>query len=479
MSRTPIDRFRAREQIILTIVVLAVALGIMMLFAQEKQLYYLIGLIVMGVLAWTQLNIWRWVLLVFIFMPLSPSIPISSNLTGVTLELDDFVVLATIFIFILNLIVEPKKKRIMDYYLIMPLAIFTLTVIFSSFVGFYRHQSYLLIANAIGHYLKWLSYIVMYFIIVRTFTADKDLKNLLRVILISFGIGSLVTVYRYLGHSAELDEIYRAGGLMEGLNGYAVLLAIILIFYFNLFLQGKSKELFPSWLFFIPWSTILVALIITFSRTGWITLWAGILGLSILRKRRYVAVFMIAVALLGFYILRTPVEKRIKMTFEKQASSLLPVDLGGRDDIWKRAIQRIGYRNILGVGFSNFSQVLMGTTAHNQYLALLGETGLLGLVAFLFLLYRMFKSNIYLARNHPLPFYRECAVGSLTALIILPIISMAGEYFYMPTVMAVWLSFYATSYIAYWRAKQTSAPNQPAYSRPPLLMTIGDLRNAK
>jgi hypothetical protein len=121
MARTPMDSFGAREQVILSVIILAIGFGAMLLFIQQKLLYYFIGMILLGVLSWCQFNVRRWIYLTFIFMPLSPSIQLFPRLSGVSIELCDFVNWATIFVFFMNLIVNPSLAKRFDKYLLMPL----------------------------------------------------------------------------------------------------------------------------------------------------------------------------------------------------------------------------------------------------------------------------------------------------------------------------------------------------------------------
>jgi len=473
MSQSLIGTATKKQELVLAFFLLLITTLLFVLFAQEKLLYYLIGMVVLVVVAWAQLNIRRWIYLVFIFMPLSPNVNVIQLKLKVSTELDDFVVWFTIIVFLLNTIVQPKMRRKNDFYLLVPLGLYLMACAFNSILAFYFHQRLILVASALGHLFKWASYVFIYFIILRVFSQERDFKNLLKVILVAFGLGAIVTVYRYHQYSGGAG-LYRAGGLMEGLNSYAMILAILLTFYFNLILLGKSKELFPTWLVLTLWIIILIALVTTFSRGAWFTLWGCLIAISFLRRRRYIAVILVAIAMLNFLFLRGPVERRIRNTFVKQPGSSLPVDLGGRDIIWKSAIRRIGFKYILvGIGYSNFGQVLMGTTAHNQYLAILGESGLFGLAAFVFFLFRLTKTQIYLARHHPLPFFRECALGNLTGIIALILASFAGEFFYFPAGMAVFLAFYATSRATFQMANEKLLPKQPLLITSPIAYQYG------
>jgi len=449
MKRLSLRFFSQQSQSILIFFVLLVASISFFLFTQKKLIYVLIGIALVAGVAWCQFNLRRWIYLILIFMPLSPNITLYRIHAEVSAELNDFIVLTAVLVYSLNKWLAPVKRKKTDYYLFIPMVLYIMTCILSSLLGFYRHYQFVLVINSFAHLFKGIIYVSLYFIIFNVFQEEKELKTLLRIFILSFSLGAIITVYKYLVFSGGIIKIYRVGVIsQEGINAYGVTLALVLIFFYNLLLQGKAKELFPHWLFISLWSLILLAMIATFSRTAWASLWGGIIFLTFIRKRKYIGIVLILVATLNFLLLRKPVEKRIKMTLNKAYESPIPIDLGGREFIWVKALKRIGIKNILGVGSHNFQQTLMGTTPHNQYITVLGENGFLGLFAFFFLLYRIFKAHIYLSKYHPLPFFRECAIGSLTAFIVLSLASFGGEFLYMPS-MSLILILYAPSRITY------------------------------
>lgn len=461
MSLQPASARGSQQELIVALIAMILGLASILLFAQERLVYYLSGFLGLVAIGYCQFNTKRWIYLSFLSMPISPSIPIFTLRHVVTAELSDFVVMITVFIFFLNYVLGHSKKKGFDPFIAIPLFIFLVVNVLIIFLAYYRHFQIGLIYSSLGHLLKWSGYVLLYLAIFKTFDQEKDFINLLKLIIFVFAAGSLVTIYRYLTHSAmEGGRTYRAGGWFEGINSLGVVLAMIMVFSFNLFISGKSKKVFPNYLFYILWCTMLVALLSTLSRTAWVSMGGGIVILSFVRGRRYLGVLFIVATALVFLAMGQPIERRIEMTFTEQPWSTLPIDLGGREGIQKVALNRILKSPLVGVGFSNFSQFLMGTTPHNQYLSVLGESGVFGFAAFLFLIYRLLRANIFLMKNHPYPFFRECGIGSFCVFLILFVTSFTGEYFTSTCGIALYMAFFACSRVTYQMALEKSVSVQ-------------------
>lgn len=443
MLQSARDQGRQQELLAAAGMILIAIVGIL-LFVQGKMVSYIIAFLVIGVVLFAQVNPRRWLYLSIILIPSSPSFPIYKLPVGpVTSELSDIVVMLALLVLIANILMGRMKRKGYDAYVANPLLVYCGITAMTSVLAYYTHYREFLVINSLGHLLKWTSYALLFIVAFKTMETEQDIKNLLRAILIAFSIGSLISIFGYMTHTAVADRLFRASGLVEGINAYGMLLAIILLFFFNLILQGKIRQILPVWLAMSAWSIMLIALILTFSRTAWACLGLGIIITSFIRGRRYIAVFFIAFTLIVFFLMGMPVELRVEQTFEAQPWSTLPIDLGGRETIWLTAIRRLSRAGVTGVGFNNFSAVIMGTTAHNAYLQVLAESGPLGFLAFSFFMYRLIKANSYLRRRHSSPFYKECAFGCSLIFFTALVASFGGEFITAPLILGLLLLFYS------------------------------------
>jgi O-antigen ligase len=450
MGLQPASAQGQQQELIIAFVAMILAVVGILLFVQERLIYYLIGFLSFAAVAWCQFSTRRWVFLAFMSMPLSPSVPLYRIKYMVSAELSDFVVIITIFVFVLNFVLGQVKRKYWDAYLTLPIFLFLLAQIISSFTSFYVHYDKFLIFNALAHLVKWGIYVMLYLVIYKSFYEEQDFINLLRVIIVAFSIGGMVAFVRYATSPVYVGPwINRAGGVFEGVNSFGVMLALILVFVFNLILAGQTKRLMPKYALFTMWGLMFISMIATFSRTAWVGFFGSLVALTFIRGHRYTAVLFIGASLGMFLLFGKPAEKRVENTFEEQAWSTLPVDIGGRENIWRTAMQNIAEYPLTGVGYSNFSQYVMGTTPHNQYIAILGETGLLGIITLIFFIYRLLRANIFLIRNQSDPFFHACAIGSLNVIIVMLVVSFTAEYLAIGVGMALMMTFYACSRVTF------------------------------
>jgi len=449
MAYTATETRQIRQEIIVGFAAMLLAVVGILLFIQEKYIYYLVGFLSFAAVGWCQTNIKRWVYLAIITIPISPSMPIWKFKNPVTSELSDFVVLVVLLVFFFNYLMSQSKRKGFDSYLMAPLIAYGAVATVSCFAGYYVHYEKMLIINALGHLFKWFSYVGMYFVIFKMFKDEKDLKDLLRVILLAFTLGAAVAAVQYLRQPTLHGRVFRSAGYMEGANVFAGILAVMLLFYFNVIIQQKSKEIFPSWIVYPSLAVILVALVATFSRSGWVALGMGLTVISLLKGRNYIAALAVLMTIAAFLLLGKPVEQRIEMTFEAHPWSTLPIDIGGREGIWKIAVDRLKDTGFWGVGYLNFGQTVMGTMPHNFFLALIGESGPVGLILFIFFLYRLFRAILFLYQHHPDPFFKTCAFGSLVVLAVVLILEFFGEYFYSAPLTFLVFAFYGVSRLSF------------------------------
>lgn len=465
MAFAPSLSRRIQQELMVGFAAMILAVLGILLFVQEKYIYYLIGFLSFAAIVWCQANTKRWIYLTIITIPISPSFPIWKFKNPVTSELSDFVVMIVLMVFGFNYLMNQSKRKGFDKYITLPLLGYSVMAIISCAAGYYVHYEKILVINAAGHFFKWFSYLFLYIVIFKFFKNDKELKDLLRVTLLSITVGAAVAAASYFHNPVVQGRVHRSSGFMEGENAFAAILVIILLFYFNLVIQKKSRELFPNWIFYPCLMVILLALVTTFSRTGWAALAAGLIIIAFFKGRNYVAALVIVMTIVAFLVLGKPAQQRIERTFEVQPWSHLPIDIGGREGLWLLSISRFKDTGFWGVGYLNFGQTVMGTMPHNLFLALIGESGPLGLFLFLFLYYRLFKSTFFIYRHHPDPFFKNCAFGMTIILFIIFIIEFLGEFLYGAPLIFTLFSLYGVCRISFQnevdKARETQRLDKP------------------
>ena len=238
----------------------------------------------------------------------------------------------------------------------------------------------------------------------------------------------------------------------------------------------ESRLLIPI-IFFLSF-LIIYCLGFTFSRGAWAGFWVGLVFLAFFYKRRFFVPILIGIL---FMVVFSPMmEKSRNVSFNsdnvtkeaalkpaksnfgqktigtsvKQPAVRLNFEGMGRYTFWKEALHIIQEFPILGVGINTYSiiapeyKLTWGGYPHNCYLQMAAETGAVGVLAFFWILFRLFRQAIlaFLVKNDK--FSRAVLSGLSAGLLAFLIHSAVDTNFYsvqlgvlMWVAMAVLMAF--------------------------------------
>lgn len=276
-----------------------------------------------------------------------------------------------------------------------------LLFIFWSFISIlWAHQiSPNLIKNS-----TYLSLFILYLVIILLPEENNGILHLKFFVLSTFL--STLTI-PFFAKEIFLNDPYArlsSGGLNP--NDYAGVIAIAIPFAFMWFQLERKKWLKIIPILFIPVGILAIAF--TQTRTGTLALLPFVVYLAIFSRRtglskRFIIflVFGISIYLLAYF---APAEyfSRLSVVFDIEGSDRF----SHRLDIWQAGWNMFLSRPFLGVGTGNFhlfspifSDILLeegALVAHNIFISVLGELGIIGLIIFLFLIYGHFRRNLWL-----------------------------------------------------------------------------------
>lgn len=217
-------------------------------------------------------------------------------------------------------------------------------------------------------------------------------------ILMYFFVGAAFISAVYAGFQgvigSSIQASVRAVGLAEGANSAARYFLIAMMF--TLFLYPRQRNKILKSLLLGAFAVLLYGVLLTISRTGLVLLVGG-MGLFIIRnfqsrrKAQSIIVLLLALFVVWFFA-----ENIINLS-----KSILPSILAGTDTIglryglWQAGIRMWLAHPIVGVGIGQFGEKLvhygwdllpihdLRLSAHNMYIAVLSETGIIGLFFFL------------------------------------------------------------------------------------------------
>ena len=168
------------------------------------------------------------------------------------------------------------------------------------------------------------------------------------------------------------------------------------LFYF----KGK-KKLFMAFISALG----ILGLYTTFSRGAGLGLYLGILFLSIAKKNKLLTVFLITAFIIFPFVMPAKIKQWAKDVNYNPIVFLCNQD---RLSIYANTVNMIKYHPLIGVGVNTFSRnygkyktesaekyahTPDGIYAHNIYLHMAGEVGLLGLAAFFWFLFVLFRQG--------------------------------------------------------------------------------------
>ena len=213
-----------------------------------------------------------------------------------------------------------------------------------------------------------------------------------------------------------------------GVNGLAAFEAMVLSFLLGFF--GSIKRWWPRILVAGLMVTCVYCLLYTFSRGGYVGLLAGMVVTGLFKSRWLIplALFMV-VAWQSF--LPVSVQERINMTTEDAAEGQ-QFDSSAQDRLvlWHDALELFKRNPVSGTGFDTYGS--MGRVGgyrdtHNYYIKVLAEMGVIGLLLFLSLLWKMVATGVTLLRTTNDPFWRGIAIGFIAMMGSIIVANLFGD----------------------------------------------------
>ncbi len=210
-------------------------------------------------------------------------------------------------------------------------------------------------------------------------------------------------------------------------------LGMLVPFALGLFLKLKNK------LYLVIFFTLLFADLLTFSRGGYLGLFAGAAGAfsllwNALKNKHKIKILGVAIFLCALTLISGPISERFFSSFNLKEGSNQ-----GRIETWKKAGEIIINHPVIGVGIGNYPLEISATAdyrdpiyAHSNYLDIAAETGLVNL--FLWLGFSGSLIFAFLAKSKDVLF--SCAALSI---IIFSAHSLVETSIYSPIILPIFL----------------------------------------
>lgn len=237
-------------------------------------------------------------------------------------------------------------------------------------------------------YARLQTYVLLFglvYIVWDLFTSPKALEAGLQAYVLGawISIGSLLS--NYLADNRVGYARFTGTGFGEG--NLAIILALGIPIAWHLATSENSNRV-VRWLsvvnaIYVP--AALFAIVLTASRGSLFAVFPGLLFIlaSIQRLRVVVRVLVFIALASSLYLLQPLVPEESIQRLATADESIAQGDLGGRVAIWEAGLVAFSERPLFGVGSSAFGSATdIGKLAHNSYLSVLVETGLIGFIFF-------------------------------------------------------------------------------------------------
>ncbi len=280
------------------------------------------------------------------------------------------------------------------------------------------------------NFVTWKDYMLMPLIFVSAAMVVED-RQAVRTVMMLTAFSVLMidrsSLMDSLSHSwGSFDENKRSGGpLGYGSNQTAAFLA-----QFAMFFWGSVRYLTRRKVKIAAYGTValtLLACMYCFSRAAYMAIIVCVVLLGIVKDRKLI--ILAAVFLVTWQaIVPAAVTERVKMTHNEDGQ--LEASAQERVDLWTDAEEVILHYPIFGTGFATFQygdHVDNLKDTHNWYVKVLVETGIVGFIFAITMLYQMFALAVRLFRKATDPLYRGFGLGLLICLTSLAITNFFGD----------------------------------------------------
>jgi O-antigen ligase len=394
------------------------------------------GLLALAIFILSFINI-EWGLYILIFsMLLSPEISLgqtsgSSLGRGVTLRFEDFLLIViSLSWFAKNAIYKelglfrktPLNKAILFYVLIC---------IVSTCLGAIEGR----VETKTGalFILKYIEYFIVFFMVINHVKDEEQVKRFLFCLFLTCFITAIVGILQIPGGERVSAPFEGETGEPNTFGGYLLLIGFVAV---GILTKAKDQKIRKLLILLII--VIIPPFLFTQSRASFLALILACMALSLMVKRRMLILGLLIISLiLSPLFLPDSVKKRVLHTFT-QTEEAGQITIGGLRLDTSTSVRLVSWRDamknwlkypILGHGVTGYSFV------DAQYPRVLTETGILGFMAFMYLLFSIFRLAVNNLRTVTTPHFIGLCMGFLTGYIGLLVHALAANTFIIVRIM--------------------------------------------
>ncbi|MCX5880671.1 MAG: O-antigen ligase family protein [Deltaproteobacteria bacterium] len=333
---------------------------------------------------------------------------------GVTLRFDDFLLIIIGLSWFFKTAIHKELGVFADTPLNRGIGYYFAICLISTLIGYIMGRVKGL--TGIFFVLKYFEYFVVYFMAVNQLQEKKQIERFLFIILVVCFIVCLIAIYQIPSGVRVSAPFEGAEGEPNTLGGYLVfIMSIVLGLLLN---YGTKKQKGYLWVLLF---LIVIVLGATHSRSSWVSLVPMVLTLIHFNKNKAIIVIpLFFIVLLSPFIIPHNIKERAMYTVDQPAEEgqmvvgniRLDTSTSARLGSWKIVLSSDFLKHpIIGYGITGYLFV------DAQYPRVLAETGLIGLLVFIYLLRTIYKNARDTYRKTTDPFYKGLTLGYLAGFM--------------------------------------------------------------
>lgn len=389
---------------------------------------------------------------------------------GVTLRFDDFLLAIIGFVWLVKAAIHKEEAPVKHTPLNAPMMFYVAVCLLTTLIGVVAGR----VKPMTGFFfnLKYFEYFFVYFMVVNAVNTEKQIRGLIKASLITCFLVSLFAISQMLSGERASAPFEGTEGEPNTLGGYLVFLISIVI---GLMIT-RGAITTRRWPFIVLLVVAILSVFATLSRSSMLALSVVVLLVVGFTSYRKPLLFTLVLAIVATSPLWAPksVKERVMFTFEQQ-SQVGQVKVGGlkvdtstseRLHSWENSAKFFQKSPVWGAGVTG-SPYFMDA----MYPRMIVETGLLGIVAFILLVYSLFRMAFICYNRSPDPAVQGLALGFILGLLGLLIHGIGSNTFIIVRIMEpFWLyaAFLAKAYMVLPSAEVQEREAQSVTTRPAL-----------
>lgn len=255
-------------------------------------------------------------------------------------------------------------------------------------------------ALSFAEWLRLWSIFSLYLLSFSLTDSPPKLKKLIYAIIFSVFIPGILAFYQFFSHTGmtiiDEDISNRIFGTFAHPNLLAYYLTAPLALLIFLILNKEKYQLRNLFLY-LTFLFSFVLLLLTYTRGAWVVFLLTILTLGVLRYKKFLLGFLLGLILIYFLI--PPLNTRVNNLFQYNPYS----SIQWRLNLWKDSLKYSQERIWFGYGLGTAHKVILdkrgekfgSADPHNDYLKILIENGIWGLLSYLLLIFSLIFNLIW------------------------------------------------------------------------------------